>query len=74
MKCVMCKHGELAAGTTTVTVDRNNMTIVLRHVPANICQTCGADYVDGKVMARVEKTITAAARQGTVVEIREFAA
>ena len=74
MKCIMCKHGELAAGTTTVTVDRNNMTIVLRHVPASICQTCGADYVDGKVMAQVEKSVTAATRQGTVVEVREFAA
>ncbi len=74
MKCVMCKHGELAAGSTTVTVDRNNMTIVLRHVPANICQTCGADYIDGITMAQVEKTVNAAILQGTVVEIREFAA
>jgi len=74
MHCVICKSGETASGTTTVTVDRNELTVVLRHVPAEICQTCGADYLNAEVMARVEKMVEIAAGQGTLVEIREFAA
>jgi len=74
MQCVICKNGETAPGTTTVTVDRNELTVVLRHVPAEVCQTCGSDYLRAEVMAQVEKMVERAADQGTLVEIREFAA
>ena len=37
MKCAICKHGELVAGTTTVTLERENATIVITHVPAKVC-------------------------------------
>ncbi len=39
MKCVICKHGDAKEGTTTVTFDRNGMTLVVKDVPARICTT-----------------------------------
>ena len=46
MKCVICKHGETKEGTTTVTFDRDGMTLVVKDVPAQVCTNCGEDYVD----------------------------
>ena len=74
MLCVVCKHGETAPGTTTVTVDRNNVVIVLRHVPADICQNCGADYTRGDVMSTIEHIVETATNAGALVEVREYRA
>lgn len=74
MKCVVCKHGETAPGTTTVTVDRGNVVVVLRHVPADICQNCGADYTRGDVMGTIENIVESATNAGAIVEIREYQA
>jgi YgiT-type zinc finger domain-containing protein len=49
MKCVICKHGETKEGTTTVTFDRDGMTLVVKDVPAQICTNCGEDYMDEHV-------------------------
>lgn len=34
MKCVICKHGETQVGTTTVTLERGGLTLVVKAVPA----------------------------------------
>jgi YgiT-type zinc finger domain-containing protein len=46
MKCEICNHGEIHEGTTTVTFDRDGMTLVVKDVPAQVCSNCGEDYVD----------------------------
>ena len=49
MKCVVCKSGEARPGTTTVTLEREGLTLVMKEVPADICVNCGEDYVDSSV-------------------------
>ncbi len=49
MQCVICKHGELDAGTTTVTLERDDVTLVFKDVPARVCENCGESYVDEAV-------------------------
>jgi YgiT-type zinc finger domain-containing protein len=36
MKCVICQYGETEPGTTTVALTRDDTTIVIRGVPAQI--------------------------------------
>ena len=43
MKCVVCKSGETHEGTTTVTLERDGLTLVMKEVPAEICDNCGED-------------------------------
>jgi YgiT-type zinc finger domain-containing protein len=43
---VICKHGELVAGLTTLTLERESATIVFKQVPARVCNTCGEEYDD----------------------------
>ncbi|MGH7938508.1 MAG: type II toxin-antitoxin system MqsA family antitoxin, partial [Bryobacteraceae bacterium] len=43
MKCTICKKGETAPGTATVTLERGGLTLVVKDVPAQICDNCGEE-------------------------------
>ena len=46
MKCTVCKHGETQPGTATVTLSRDQLTLVVKSVPAQVCENCGEGYID----------------------------
>ena len=46
MTCLICKAAEPVQGTTTVTLERGELTLVIKEVPALVCPNCGEDYVD----------------------------
>ena len=56
MKCAICKHGETAPGFATLTLTRDAMTLVVRDVPASVCNNCGEEYVDSDIAARLLET------------------
>ena len=76
MKCLACKNGTLKAGRTTVTVERDGTTIVIRNVPADVCETCGEDYIEATVASSVEieTVLQEAASSGVRFEVREYQA
>ncbi len=74
MKCVICRHGETAPGTATVTLERNALTLVIKGVPAQICLNCGEEYVDEDVTERLLQTAEEAVHAGVQVDIREYIA
>jgi len=73
VKCIICKHGETRPGKTTVTLERNGMTLVIRNVPAEMCENCGEAYVDEATARELLHGAEAAARAGVMVDIREYA-
>jgi YgiT-type zinc finger domain-containing protein len=73
MKCVICKQGETRQGKTTVTLERDGTTLVVKGVPANICANCGEEYLDEDVTAQLLQTAEDAVRARIQVDIREFA-
>ncbi len=73
MKCVICKQGQTAPGTTTLTLERGGLTLVVKNVPAQVCPNCGEAYVDEDATAQVLKTAEQMARAGTQVDIRQYA-
>ncbi|MCI0353865.1 MAG: type II toxin-antitoxin system MqsA family antitoxin [Acidobacteria bacterium] len=74
MKCVVCKLGETSPGQTTVTLEREGAALVVRKVPAQICENCGEAYVDAAVTRRLLQAAQEALRAGGQVDVREFAA
>lgn len=72
MKCAVCQHGETQPGTTTLTFERDTMTLVVKRVPARVCPNCGEAYVDEDIAALVLDTAERAAQDGVQVEIKEF--
>lgn len=74
MKCVICKHGETHPGHVTVTLQRGDITVVLKGVPAEVCDNCGEHYLSEEVTRAVLAKAEDAIRHGAEVEILRFAA
>ena len=74
VKCVICKEGETRPGTTTITLQRGPTTVVFRGVPALICENCGEEYVEESVTSQLLELAEEAARSGSEIEIRDYAA
>ena len=74
MKCVICKTGETEIGETTVTLQRGDVTVVIKHVPAEICLNCGEYYLSESITDRVMAQAESAVERNAEVEILRFAA
>jgi YgiT-type zinc finger domain-containing protein len=73
MKCVVCKRGNTKPGTTTVTLERGEFTMVVKDVCAEVCSNCGEAYVDEKTTRRLLRAAEKAARNGAQVEVCRYA-
>ena len=74
MNCVICKTGQLAEGRATVTLQRGETTIVIKDVPAQVCDNCGEYYLSDELSRKVLAMAEAAVRTGAEVEILRWAA
>lgn len=74
MKCPICKHGETAPGSATITLERGGLTLVVKAVPAEVCDNCGEQYVDEQATAGLLAEVESEARAGTEINVRHFQA
>jgi YgiT-type zinc finger domain-containing protein len=74
MKCAICKHGTTAPGATTVTLERAGTVVVIKDVPADICEDCGEYYLDAATATRVAAMGEEAVQHKAEVEVRKYAA
>lgn len=73
MKCVLCKTGETQPGTATVTLERNQTVIVIKDVPADVCQNCGEYYLSQAVTERIYGQAEDAVQRNAEVEFLRYA-
>jgi YgiT-type zinc finger domain-containing protein len=73
MKCTVCKQGETQPGATTVTLERNATTLVVKEVPAQICENCGEAYMAEETTVTLLAMLKQSATNGVAVEVRDFA-
>ncbi len=74
MICPICKCGNTKPGFASVTLERESMTLLMKRVPAEICENCGEEFIDETASAQLLNTAEAAIRDGVQVELRQFAA
>lgn len=74
MKCVICKQGETTPGLTTVTLTRGESTIVIKNVPADICENCGEYYLSEEISSQILRMAEEAVKLNHEVEVIQFAA
>jgi YgiT-type zinc finger domain-containing protein len=72
MRCIICKKGETKPDKATVTLERDGMTLVFKGVPANVCASCGEEYVDERTTKELLKSAEEALKAGVQVDIREY--
>jgi YgiT-type zinc finger domain-containing protein len=74
MICVICRQADLEPGTTTTTLTRGKLTLVVRDVPAQVCPNCGEAYLDEHAAQHLLTTAEQLARTGAYVDVREYVA
>jgi YgiT-type zinc finger domain-containing protein len=72
MKCIICKQSETVAGVTTVTLERDRLTLVVKNVPARVCPNCGEAYTDEAITSQLLVTAEQLAQSGSLVDGRQF--
>lgn len=74
MNCVICKNGSLSDGSVTVTLQRDNSVIIVKNVPASVCNNCG-EYVLGELVTeKIMQLAEEAVNKNAEVEILQYAA
>jgi len=74
MKCTICKQGETLPGKTTVVLERGKTTVVIKDVPADICENCGEYYLTEEMTAKVMEMAEEAVKHNAEIEVLRFAA
>lgn len=74
MKCVLCRHGDTRLGKATLTLQRGNAVIIIKEVPADVCDNCGKYYLSESTTRSVLHTAEESAKKGAEVEIVRFVA
>ena len=74
MTCTVCKSGETSEGYTTVTLTRNNSVIIIRDVPAEVCNNCGEYYLSDSIAEKIYDLADQAVKKGVEIEILRWVA
>ena len=74
MKCTICKNGITKPGVTVITLHKNGCIIVIKDVPAQICDNCGEYYLDEEVTEKLFKQINSSLREGIEIEVLKYVA
>jgi YgiT-type zinc finger domain-containing protein len=69
MECVICKNGTTKKGFATVTLEKGGSVIVIKDVPAQICENCGHYYLDEAITVRLLSIADENYRKGVEVEV-----
>lgn len=69
MKCVICKNGHTENGLVIVTLERNGSIILIKKVPAMVCNNCGDYYLTEEITKAVLKQGKTAMKKGVELEV-----
>ena len=69
MKCVLSRNGE-----KLFTISRDRLAVVVKNVPAQVCQNCGEAYVDDVTASRIFNQAEELVKTDNKLEILHFAA
>ncbi|MEX2621622.1 MAG: type II toxin-antitoxin system MqsA family antitoxin [Egibacteraceae bacterium] len=72
MTCPVCGHDALSPGTTTFAADADGTVVVVRNVPADVCDNCGERFVADAVAADLEAVVAEAKGSGTESLVRHY--
>jgi len=74
MKCTICKQGETRPGKATVVLEQGQTTVVIKDVPADVCQNCGEYYLTEELTEKVMAMAEEAVQHNVEIEVLRFAA
>lgn len=64
----------MKVGETTVLLERGASIIIIKNVPAYICENCGEKYYDSDITRQVMRRAEEAVQKGTELEVLRLVA
>ena len=71
-RCPIC-NGHKSRATTTFSVDLGYGVVVIRDVPAIVCEQCGSEWIQDKEAEQLEKLVEDAKKKHAMIEVSSFA-
>lgn len=72
--CPICKYGHFEAGTVTVTLERGNSIILVKNVPAEVCNNCANYFLDEVTTRIILQKAENSVRNGAELEVIQMQA
>ena len=72
MLCLICRQAETVDGLTAVHFERGEMRLMVNHVPARMCPSCGEAYVEEQVAVSLLREAEAMSAAGEVDSVIDF--
>ncbi len=72
-RCPLC-GGRVGPGETTFTVELGFGVVVVRHVPALVCETCGESWFEDETAVNLERIVETARKEKSQVEVLAYSA
>ena len=72
MICLICRQAETIDGITSVDFERGEMRLVVNHVPARVCPSCGEAYLDDEVAMRLLREAEEMSKAGISDDVTEY--
>jgi YgiT-type zinc finger domain-containing protein len=69
MLCTICKVGNTEKGLVTVTLERGETIVLIKKVPAQVCQNCGHYFLESETTKLVLDRGNDAISKGSELEI-----
>ena len=73
MTCFICKTGTPKEGTTTVPLERGETVVIIKDVPARVCENCGEYYISDQVSKRMYARAEEAVKRKVKLEVLHYA-
>ena len=70
--CPICE-GQKRPGRTTFTADLGENLVVIRNVPAKICEQCGEEWLADEVVQQLEQIVARARQEHRQFEVLSLA-
>lgn len=71
MNCPLCR-GKLERGTITFPVMLDGVLLIIKNVPADVCNQCGEEFIPNTVAKIIEKTVEGARSSKAEIEIISY--
>lgn len=72
--CSICKTGELEPGKVTVTLEKEGAVVLLKNVPAQVCNNCSSYFLDAETTRIVLQKAENSVKNGAELEVIQMTA
>jgi YgiT-type zinc finger domain-containing protein len=70
--CMVCNQAEIISATTSVYLERDELSLVIKNVPVQVCPNCGEAYADETVTTVVLREAEKMAMAGAKMDVIEY--